>query len=200
MAIPIKNVPIIGFILMDDIITQLPRDLVLDLAEIRKWALQKNMITDPEFQFFSGERAGYLANMFTKEDELQIAVILHSVHNEPLYLEYPYLPIKTLVARGEEIEINYWRMIPSAWDTNGKVLAYGETRIGFLLPGCSEEFCTQTSAKYLVQKFQTLMLELSKEFAIEVYADGSKEITEEGLYKAKFSKNGRFFDVDLIRV
>jgi len=178
---------------------QLPDDTVLSLVEIRKWALEQGFVTDPEFQLLLSERINALSGYFDPEDKLQIALAIHSIGSETSYFEYPYLPVKSLIRRAEEVEIYYWRMIPTRWDINRNIIFYGETRFGFVLPGCSEEICSLSTAKLVVEKFQSLILDLSNDFKIDEFDDGSREITVNGDVLATFAKEGRYFDINLSR-
>jgi hypothetical protein len=174
---------------------QFPDDVVLSLGEIRKWALSQGLIADPDFQLLLDERIDTLSGHFGLEDQLQIALAIHPGGGEPFYLEYPYLPVKTLIRRGEEVELYYWRMIPTRWDSNGNILHFGETRFGFLLSGCTEEICSLSTAKLIVEKLHSLLSDLSDEYQVEVFPDGSREITVDGAVLARFVKEGRFFDI-----
>ena len=178
---------------------QLPGDSVLSLGEIRKWALDQGFITDPEFQLLLDDRINALSSYFDPEDQLQIALAVHPSGAESFYFEYPYLPVKSLIRRAEEVELYYWRMIPTRWDSNGNIISYGETKFGFVLPGCSEEICSLSKAKLVVEKLQSLILDLSNEYRIEEFPDGSREITVDGAVLARFVKEGRYFNIILSR-
>ena len=174
---------------------QMPDDIVPSLGEIRKWALGQGLIADPDFQLLLDERIDALSGHFGIEDQLQIALAIHPGGGEPFYLEYPYLPVKSLIRRGEEVELYYWRTMPTRWDSNGNIIHFGETRFGFLLPGCSEEICSLSTAKFIVEKLHSRLLDLSDEYQIEVFPDGSREITVDGAVLASFMKEGRYFDI-----
>ena len=90
-------------------------------------------------------------------------------------------------------------MIPTRWNINRNSIFYGETRFGFVLPGCSEEICSLSTAKLVVEKFQSLILDLSNDFKIDEFDDGSREITVNGDVLATFAKEGRYFDINLSR-
>lgn len=174
---------------------QFPGEILIDLVEIRKWALSKGLITDPKFQLLLENRISALSGHFKSEDQLQIALAIHQGGGKPFYFEYPFLPVKSLIHLGKEVELYYWRMLPTRWDSNGNVLYFGETRFGFLFPGCNEEICSLSTAKFIVEKLQDQLVELSNEYKIQEFPGGSKEITPEGVLLAKFVKNGRNFDV-----
>ncbi len=176
---------------------QLPGDIALSLVEIRKWALNQGYITDPEFQLLLDDRVNALSSHFDPEDQLQIALAIHPGRGDPFYFEYPYLPVKSLIRRAVEVELYYWRMIPTRWDSNGRIIYYGETKFGFLVPGCNAEICSLSTAKRVVDKFQTLISDLSNEYPIEEFPDGSREITVDGAVLARFLKDGRHFNITL---
>ena len=177
----------------------LPRDIILSLSEIRKWALDKGYITDPEFQLLLADRMNSLSSFFSPEDQLQIALAIHPGGGKPFYFEYPYLPVKSLIRRDVEVELYYWRMVPTRWDSNGKIIGYGESKFGFQMPGCSEEICSLSTAKLIVEKLQSLILDLSNEYEISELEDDSKEITVDGQFLARFNKVGRYYDINLTR-
>jgi len=175
-----------------------PDDIPLTFENIRSWAAQNRYVTDPEFQFISKERILSFSKCITSEDNLQIALAIHPGDGEPFYMEYPYLSVKDLIRRGETVKLAYWQMKPTRWDADGNILKYGETRFGFYLPGCHDEFCSVSTAKRVVEKLGELLLTLSKsdKFIFKEFSDGSKEITVDGEVSAKFYKDGRFYDVE----
>jgi hypothetical protein len=111
------------------------------------------------------------------------------------YFEYPYLPIKSLIRRGEEVKIVSWRMRPTQWDRDWNILEFGEVSFRFLHPNCGEEICSRSTAKRVVKKFRKLLDQLASSYCTETLEDGSVEITVEGDVRAKFFKSGRFFDL-----
>ena len=173
----------------------LPGDLVLSISEIRKWAYEQGFISDPEFQLMFNDRISSLSDFFVPEDGLQLALAIHTGVDDPFYFEYPYLPVKSLIDRDIEVEIYYWRMIPTRWDTNREVIYYGEVKFGFQMPGCNEEICSISTAKHVVEKFQSLILNQLKYGEIRSFNDGSKEAVVDGELLARFYKEGRFYNV-----
>lgn len=173
----------------------LPQDVPLDLQSIRRWAFERGLVFEPESQLLGEERLRELAKCFTSEDELMVAVVIRKDLGEWIYAEYPYLPVKSLIRRAEEVEIVYWRMVPTGWDAGGQVSHYGEVRFGFWYPGCEEEMCSLSTAKRVTAKFGALLSELSREYEARLLEDGSKEITVDGAVRARFFREGRFFDV-----
>lgn len=178
---------------------QFPGDILINLGEIRKWALSNGLITDPKFQLLLEDRINTLSSHFKSEDQLQIALAIHQGSGKPFYFEYPFLPVKSLIRLGKDVELYYWRMIPTRWDLKGNVSYFGEARFGFLFPGCNEEICSLSTAKFIVEKLQRQLVELSNKYQIREFPDGSREITAEGVLLAKFVKNGRNFDILLSR-
>lgn len=91
----------------------LPKDIIPTWGNIREWAFEQNLIYESEFQLITLERIKELRKHFVHEDRLSILIHLYKDSSGKLeYLEYPYLPIKTLIKRAIEVEIVYWQMIP----------------------------------------------------------------------------------------
>jgi hypothetical protein len=178
---------------------RLPDDLVLDLDTIREWADSQGMISDPEGQLMGLDRIRDIFRVWSPDDKLLIAVSI-SAHQGALdYMEYPYVPVRTLIRRKRPIRLVYWSVCPSHWDATGRPLAYGEARFGFWVSNCEDEFCSSSNAKLVVPKFVQLVDSVDDTFAVETKPDGTREITEEGVYIAEFRKVGRQFDVDIRR-
>jgi hypothetical protein len=178
---------------------QLPDDIILSLGEIRKWAFNEGLVTDPEFQFLVDDRVVALSGHFEPEDKLHIALAIHPGGGEPFYFEYPYLPVRSLIRRGDQIQLQYWQMRPTRWDRDGNILQYEEARFGFIVPGCTEEICSISTAKRIVEKLGSFLEELSDQYQIERFSDGSKEITVDGGISATFFKEGRYYDIVLAK-
>lgn len=176
----------------------LPGDVLLDLDNLRQWALEQGLVFDPDAQFLVPERIQNLAKCFSSDDRLLVAISICEGQGKPLYVESPYLPVRSLIRRAEEIAIVYWRMVPTEWGSGSEVLRFGEVRFGFWYPGCDEELCSISTAKRLAAKFDLLCGQLSRAYEIESFKDGSKEITVNGAVRAKFLKEGRLFDVSLL--
>ncbi|MBN1454465.1 MAG: hypothetical protein JW963_25835 [Anaerolineales bacterium] len=175
----------------------LPGDLLLDPNVIRQWAMKKGFISDPEFQLLHPEKLQSLSKCFSSEDELLIAIALHNKNGQAFYMEYPYIPVKTLIKHGTDIQLVYWRMSPTVWNQNREVVQFGEVRFGFWHPGCYEELCSLSTGKRVSAKFNLMLDKLSSVHNIERFEDGSKEIVVDGTVQARFFKDGRYFDVIL---
>jgi len=177
----------------------LPKDIAPSLGNIREWAFKEELIWDAESQLVASERIGVLTEHFTHEDEL--AILIHLYEDSPgnlNYLEYPCLPVKSLIGRAEEIEVVYWRMIPTTWDSDGNVKGYGEIHFGFWYPGIGgDEFCSISNAKLVVKKFHDLFHQLPGTYKKNILSNGVLDIEVDGDVKAKFFKSGRLFDVEL---
>jgi len=113
------------------------------------------------------------------------------------YLEYPYIPVKTLIRKGKQIEIVYWQLLPTSWDANGVIKKYGELYFGFWYPNINDEFISMSSAKLVVKKFYKLCQDLSSKYKPKIIEDGILDIEVDGAVKANFFKAGRSFDVEL---
>ncbi len=180
----------------------LPQDIAPSLREIREWAIRQGLIWDAESQLLSRERAKSLEEHFVHEDELGILIHLYKDSSGNLcYLEYPYLTVKSLIKRGEEVQIVYWQMIPTIWNADGSVAGYGEVHFGFWYPGViGEEFCSTSYAKLVVRRFSDLFHQLSGAYNKRTLSDGVLDIEVDGDVKARFSKAGRLFAVDFTQI
>lgn len=179
---------------------QLPRDVPLDLDNLRQWALENGLISDSDAQLLVPERIQNLAKCFSSDDRLLVAISICEGQGESFYVENPYLPVRSLIRRAEEVAMVYWRMVPTGWDASGEVLRFGEVRFGFRDPGSGEELCSISTAKRVAAKFDLLLEQLSKVYEIRSFKDGSKEITVNGAVQGRFFKEGRLFDVSLLLV
>ena len=173
----------------------LPGDLPLGLDNIRRWAFDEGLIDDPEFQLLGAERLQELKKYISSDDQPGIAISLDEGETGISYMEYPFLPVRTLVRRGEVIRIVYWAMRPSAKDRRGRIV--GEVRFGFWLSDCADEFCSLSTATLVVEKFGKLLDELSRTTPAKTLKDGYREITVDGAVRATFRREGRQFHVDL---
>lgn len=176
-----------------------PQNLILSIDQIREWAKKENLIWDVEAQFISPERISILSRYLKYEDQLYILINLYKDESGKLhYLEYPYLPIKTLIKKAIEIEVMYWQMRPGTWYADGRAKEYNEVRIGFLYSSIGEEeFCTMSNAKLVVKKFYDLYYLLPDAYEKKELGFGVLELEVNADVKAKFFKTGRLFDVEL---
>jgi len=175
----------------------LPHDIVLSLDKIRGWATNSGFISVPEFQLLLRDRVAEVVKVATP-DELSVAIAISTNHNGELeYFEYPFLPVRSLIKSGIAIPIVYWKVIPWQWDPTGNATAFGEIKFGFWLAGCSDEFCSMSTAARIVPKFVAEMDKLASEYPVKVTPQGSRDITVDGAVLATFLKQGRLFDVVL---
>ncbi len=177
----------------------LPGDIIPTLENIRKWAIDQGMIWEAESQFIGDERYKDLSKYFDVEDKMLLLISLYRDSSKRLcYLEYPYLPVRTLIKKDKEVEIIYWQIRPNRWDAEGNVLSYGEVRFGYLLPDIlGEEFCAISTAKLIVKKFLDLSEKLAPHYGKKEMQNGAYEIEVNGDVKAHFVRKGRIFDVEI---
>jgi hypothetical protein len=175
-----------------------PKNLRLSLGDIRKWSYITKMIWDPEAQFVIGERLDQLNNYFKPEDKLSILInVSQNDKGEMNYIEYPYIPVKTLIKYQMQIEIVYWQFLPKT-SISGIHREYDELRFGFWYPGVTgDEFASISYAKVIYKKFFDLFNDIQNEYDTKVLLNGFTDITVDGEIKAKFFKTGRFHDVEL---
>lgn len=176
----------------------LPKDIILTLENIRGWAIKNKLIDEIGFQFITPERADNLRKYFSYEDELQILINIYKDDSGNLnYLEYPFIPIKTLIKKSKEISIVYCQLIPTMWKQNGSVENYGEVYLGFWYPNIiEEEFCSLSTAKLVVRKFYELYYKLSNNYIKKTLNNNILDITIDGKIKAILFKTGRLYDVE----
>jgi hypothetical protein len=177
----------------------LPKDIIPTWGNVRGWAFKHKLIWDPEAQLMTSERIEELRKHFVYEDRLSILIHLYKDSSGKLeYLEYPYLPVKSLIKKAKEVEIVYWQMVPPAWIADGTIKEYGEVRFGFWYPDISsEEFQSRSNAKLIVKKFRELFNKLPGVYIRNKLNNGILDVAVDGDVKAKFFKTGRLYDVEL---
>lgn len=176
-----------------------PGDVVMSVEKIREWAVSSGLIWDPEAQLLTKGRIANIFDAAMPGDELMVALAISTRHGKPEYYEYPFLSVRSLIKRGTAVPLVYWRVIPTQRNQSGTPTAYGEVRFGFLLAGCSDEFCSISTAARIVPKFISEMDKLAPEFDLRETSDGERDLTVDGAILATFSKQGRLFDVELSR-
>lgn len=175
----------------------IPNDLPLDLSYIREWAMKSGYVSEAVSQLVLEERIDDIARVARPEDDLGIALAISMENKGREYLEYPSLPVRSLIKRGTEVPIVYWRTNPTQWDEDGNATVFGEVKFGFRLEGCGDEFCCVSNAVRVAEKFVSKLDELVPSAAVHVMPNGSREVTVEGSVLAKFFQQGRSFDVTL---
>lgn len=142
------------------------------------------MIFDPH-QILTKERIVTVSGVCTLQDELLIAIALAGEPGSLNYIEYPYLPVRSLVRRGERVDLVFWKITAT------------DVKFGFRLTGCTEKFLSESTAVHVVPKFAKALDRLTNTYPVKILSDGSKDITVQGGVGAMFFKNGRSFDVEL---
>lgn len=193
-----------------------PNDLPLSLELVREWAYQKGLIWD-EGQLMTKERVEDILPHFSEADQV---FILSSVYRDAdgklAYLEYPFLPARTLVKKEAEVRIQWWRMQATATDAQGNASAFGDLHFTFSWPGSLEEFASSSTATIVCEKFLSKFEELASAFdgkrgkeerrimslatGKPVEASEMVEVLEIDVgcdMAARFFKTGRKFDVTL---
>jgi hypothetical protein len=179
----------------------LPRDILPSPGNIRRWAFESGLITEPDRQLLTQEDVELLHRFLDQRDRLALRLHIYRDSEGSLsYFKRPHLPIRSLVRRGTEVQLVYWAMRPTVWTAERVIKEYGEVRLGFWCPGTSPlEFCSESTAKLVVAKFKDLYERLSDQCPSVVLDDGSLGITVDGEVSARFFKSGRLFDVELIQ-
>ncbi len=177
-----------------------PGNLRLSINDIREWAYKNKILLD-ESQIVVGEILYELNNCFKFKPEDKLSILMHLYQDEKgelNYLEYPYIPVKTLFKHQAKIEIVYWQMLPKITNS-GISRADDELRFGFLYPGATFEFASMSYAKVVFKKFFDLFNSIQNEYDTKVLPNGFTDITVDGSIKAKLFKTGQFHDVELLR-
>lgn len=167
-----------------DGVENLPGDIPINLNSIREWAAGSNLIFNPN-QLMNEKRIVDISRLCSPEDKLLIGIAISGESGSLLYLEYPYLPVHSLIRRGDAVDLVFW-----------KVTSF-DVKFVFWITGCDEKFCTESTAARIVPKFTEMLDKLANVYPVITHADGSKEITVEGGVRANFLKDGRSFDVEL---
>jgi len=188
-------------------------EIYLTLEDIRQWAFNEGLIWDEDAQLITPEREKNLSKYFSPEDSLLILIHLYKDSQGNLnYLEYPFIPLKTLIKKQKEIELVYWQMKSTMVNPQGNIKEYGEVRFGFYFPEIDEEFASMSNGKVVCQKFFEMLQKLSKDYEFKKHKKGNLitlengqtvkvpeeiiDIDVNGCLKARFFKKGRFFDVE----
>lgn len=177
----------------------LPADLPVSLEAIRQWALQSGLIFD-DAQLLTGDRVADIAKVCSPNDRLTIAVAVTGATDVLNYLEYPYMPVQSLIRRGQQVAVVYWKLASLHRAGDDRPPRFGEVRFGFWISGCNDEFCSMSTAPRVVAKFAQAFERVAdppEAYMVKTDPDGSKELTVDGSVHARFFKDGRLFDVDL---
>lgn len=174
---------------------RLPGDILFNLESIRNWALKEGLISDPDFQFMNDGKMEELKTVFSPKDQMQIAVAIHEGDGDPFYLEYPFIPAKSLIEKGRKVELYYWRMSPSRKNDDGSIKFIGDVKFGFIFPGTYQEICSLSGGVLVTKKFSALFNQLYKSCPVTTLPNGEISINVEGKVDARFTKSGRKYDV-----
>ena len=165
----------------------IPDNLPVNLTDIRGWAEQSGLIFDPD-QLMNRERLEDISQFCSKEDELLIGLSLSDKHGSLVYVEYPYIPVKSLIRRNQDVKLSWWY-------ANER-----ETKFVFWIGECIEEFCSLSTANLVIQAFNELLDKTTDEYGVALYPDGSREVVAEEMFSARFTKSGSSYDVDFQRM
>ena len=175
----------------------LPPNIVPSLNHLREWAFQNGFANDPDADFVGLERLAELKKHFVADDMLMILVHLTNEFGKMQYLEFPYIPVATLIKKQVWVDIVYWMLRPTSWTEDGAASQFGEVRLGFWYPGVEgDEFATRSNAKLICQRFGALTTGVDAKLKTTL-SDVSVDVEADGEVKARFSKVGRLFDVEL---
>lgn len=174
----------------------LPDDVPLGIDLLRQWALDEGIIVD-DGQFIANEEVDELSQVFSPEDKLMVLLHLFRDRSGNLnYFEYPFIPVQSLIRKGFELYLLYWRVFDS------------KVEFGFMLNECPTiEFASESYGMDIVPRFKDAIVKLKNESCdVTQLYDGDTVIGEEidvsdigssREAKAVFTKLGRRFSVEI---
>jgi hypothetical protein len=164
---------------------QLPEHVPMRLGSIRDWAESSGLILNPD-QILTQERVADISRVCLSEDDLLVGI---AITGEPLnvYLEFPYLPVRSLIRRGKPVDLLFWKITAT------------DVKFGFRISGSTETFVSESTGVCVVPKFAEALERLAKAYPVRTLPDWAKHIAVEGGVRATFLKNNRTFEVQLTR-
>ncbi len=177
-----------------------PGDVPLGLAHLRAWAYESGLVVD-EDQRLNDEQLSDVWKVFTPEDRLLVLVDLSVSNNgSRQYLEYPFVPVNTLIQKALEIQLVYVKLVGLGVEDEPADAGYTNAKIGFLVEGSWVEFASETRGVLVVRKLHEFVRQLPNEYGLrESVGEFSERILESpeigGDYVARFSRSGRRHDV-----
>jgi len=166
----------------------LPSHVLFDLEHVRDWANREGLIFD-EDQCVTQDTVRELSRFFTRDDRLSILIELSSAHSGGLlYVEYPYVPVSTLIKQDTHVKLIYYR------------IATSELHFGFWIENSILEFASGSTGQIVLQRFREVVPEHSNTYtARTIEEEGQDTATEisdiDGAVKARFLRSGRAYDV-----
>lgn len=176
----------------------LPEDLLLGVENIRRWAIEMGMAFPDDFE---DEELVVedVRKVFASDDKLSILVSIEQGRDDKLaYIEYPFVPIRTLIKKNLEVSLVYWTLLGHLNEETG-YRTFNKVRFGFDISGCWNEFASESTSKNVVPKFVALHEELGEQYATKTIeaSEGwfAEEIQVDGDVSASFSRVRTAFDV-----
>jgi hypothetical protein len=167
--------------------THLPEPIPSRLGSIRDWAERSGLIFDPD-QVLTQERVADISRVCSSEDNLLVAIAISGEPGSLNYFEYPFLPVRSLIRRGEPVDLAFWKITAT------------DVKFGFRIAGSAERFLSESTGVHVVPKFAAALKNLGTTYPVETFADGSKHIAVAEGVRATFSKDARMFEVKLTPV
>lgn len=162
----------------------LPQDVPVRLSPIRDWAEQSGLIRGPD-RILTSRRVAAFSGACSPEDDLLVGIVIAGEPAPRDYVEYPYLPVRSLVRRGGVVTLWSWKVKPA------------EVKFEFTIAGCAERFLSDSTGVHVVPKFAHALCRLADAYPVRTLPDGSRHIAVGGEANAKFHKSGRLFEVAL---
>ena len=177
----------------------IPPDTIFGGDDVLQWAINSGLVNVEERLEAASEILPRLSKVFSVEDNL--FVVMHVSKNPDGgldYMEYPGIPVVTLINKSLEPEIVYWRCFNS------------RVEFGFSLndvPGLDGiEFASEATGKLTVPKFREKLELLKHEgwetspFQGDAFDGEELDVTNQDSdrrVRAIFKKSGRAHDVDI---
>ena len=195
------NLPIRGVVYWGG--GHLPRDSFPGLPYLRRWAVDSQLISDPDLQFVSTGDVEELRSVVGGDADFMVAVhICESPLGGLEYLEYPFIPVRSLIKANLLVRLVYWRLEGAERVDPDSDAVPGIIRFGFWLDGTHLEIASESAGIIVNRKFREAFRELRDRFETRTVQEGGTtqgiEIVPEGAVSARFFRTGRSNDVEFI--
>jgi hypothetical protein len=176
----------------------IPDEVSISFEGVRSWAEEEGLIWDEEIQLITKQKIKSLAKYFPANFSFSILICVYEKEGQLGYIEYPFIPISFLLKLDKEVEIDFYKLCPHAWDAEGNALRYGEVHFVFFFPEVEEQsFYSISYSKYITWKFLELFEQIPDSYEKIKGQDGSLFVDLFCDLNAKFIKSGRAHDVEL---
>ena len=184
----------------------IPDHLEPSLRALRRWAMSRLLIIDPNRQLVTPNQVIEMKRWFGP-GELEVAVALESLGGaRHLFIERPLAPLDVMADKDCKLEVIYWQIKPNRWNNEGWVVSYGGVRLRFRIAGSAVEYWAHSNAKRVVQRFVAILSDLPStvhvnnlpfEQAEQRRLAGGKEVRPDKPLSATLQKTGKQLDIEL---